>query len=110
MTKKDIAQLVHASYTKDALDAKKVERIVTLLSREDLKKYIRGLKLSEKAKTISLVLPDKKFYNKTLLGKTKKRVEVLEDKNLLLGAKIIDNDMVYDVSLENSLNEFIQSI
>lgn len=110
MTKKIIAQLVKASYTKESLDSKKVERIVKLLKRAELKEYIRGLKLSEKAKTISLVLPDKKFYNKTLLGKTKKRVEVIEDKELLLGAKIIDNDMVYDMSLKNNLDEFIQNL
>lgn len=110
MTKKLINQLVAASYTKDALDGKKVEKIASLLSRAELKLYIRGLKLAEKKQTITLVLPDKTFYNKTLLGKTKKQVKVVEDKSLLLGAKVIDNDTVYDLSLQNSLNEFISSI
>ena len=110
MTKKIIAQLVAASYTKDTLDSKKVEKVVKLLSRSDLKLYIRGLKLAEKQKTITLVLPDKKFYNKSLLSGTKKRVVVMEDPSLLLGAKIIDNDMVYDVSLKNNITEFIQSL
>src|SRR5579872_1162467 len=110
MNKKIIAQLVLASYSKEKLDEKKVEKIAKLLSHADLKKYIRGLKLSEMKKTISLVLPDKSLYNKSLLGQSKKQVKVIEDKSLLLGAKVIDNDMVYDLSLKNSLDEFIQSL
>src|SRR5579859_6328479 len=106
MTKKIISQLVTASYTKDVLDNKKVERIIKLLSRADLKQYIRGLKLAEKSRTITLVLPDEKLYNKTLLGSTKKRVKVVEDASLLLGVKIIDNDMVHDLSLKNNLEQF----
>lgn len=110
MSKKIINQLVLASYTKDTLDSKKVEKVVKLLSRSDLKLYIRGLKLAEKQKTITLVLPNEKFYNKSLLGKTTKRIIVRQDPSLLMGAKIIDNDMVYDVSLKNNLETFIQSL
>ncbi len=110
MNKKQISQLVQVSYTKDKLDDKRVSKIATLLSRADLKLYVRGLKLAEKSRTISLVLPDGRLYNKALLGKTKKSVVVVEDTSLLLGAKIIDNDMIYDISLKNSLDEFIQSL
>ena len=109
VNKKQIALLVSASYTKNVLDSKKVEKISQLLYREDLKKYVRGLKLAEKKRTISLVLPNKTLYNKTLV-KTNKRVVVTEDKSLLMGAKVIDNDMVYDLSLKSSLDEFVQSL
>lgn len=110
MTKKVINQLVQASYTNDQLDSKKVDRVVAHLSRADLKKYIRGLKLTEKSHTISLVLPSLKLYNKSLLAGAKKRIEVVEDTSLLLGMKIIDNDMVHDLSLKNNLETFIQHI
>ena len=110
MTKKIISQLVAASYTKDALDEKKVMRIAAALSRQDLKTYIRGVKLVEKSKTISLVLPDAKLYNNSLVAGVKKRVKVVEDKSLLLGYKIIDNDMVYDMSLKDKLEDFVQSL
>ena len=110
MTKKIIAQLVEASYTKDELDGKKVDRIAKILSRQDLKIYIRGLKLAEKARTISLVLPDKNLYNKTLVQGVKKRVKVIEDPSLLLGFRIIDNDMVHDMSLKNRLENFVTNI
>lgn len=114
MTKKMITQLVNASYTKDLLDSKKVEKIAGLLSRHDLKLYLRGLKLSEKAKTISLVLPDAKLYNsakKHFEEKYKgKEVIVAEDPSLLLGMKVIDNDMVYDMSLKNIVESFAQEV
>lgn len=114
MTKKQISALVSASYTKNELDSKKVEKVASLLSRADLKKYIRALKLSEKSKTISLVLPDAKLYNSNKqnfesLFKDKKIV-VEEDPSLLLGLKVIDNDMVYDLSLKNSLESFAKEL
>src|SRR5258706_4585561 len=110
MTKKVINQLVLASYTHEQLDSKKVARAAALLSRKDLKVYIRGLKLKEKANTISLVLPDVNLYNKSLLGDSKKNIQILEDKSLLLGVKVIDNDTVYDMSLKNNIERFIQSL
>ncbi|HEX7042734.1 MAG TPA: hypothetical protein VF189_05785 [Patescibacteria group bacterium] len=114
MTKKYISQLVSASYTKEKLDKGKVERIVKLLNRSELKLYIRGLKLVEKTKTISLVLPDTKLYNTTKKvweNKFKgKKINVSEDKSLLLGVKVIDNDNVYDMSLKNNLSEFVDTI
>lgn len=109
MTKKQIHDLVTASYIKDMLDSAKVTKIASLLKRSDLKLYTRGLKLSEKARTITLVLPSLSLYNKSVI-KTKREVRVVEDPSLLLGAKVIDNDMVYDMSLKNELDTFVQSI
>jgi len=110
MTKKLIQELVEASYTKNKLDSKKAEKIATFLKRSELKLYLRGLKLSEKSRTISLVLPNKKFYNISAISGFKKDVLIAEDPSLLMGAKIIDNDTVLDMTLKNSLNEIIQSL
>ena len=110
MTSKMISKLISASYVKGTLDAKKVNKIASILPRADLKVYIRGLKLSEKDKMISLVLPNRNLYNKTLTSGIKKRIEVIEDSSLLLGLKIIDNDMVYDLSLKNNLERFVNSL
>lgn len=110
MTKKQIKELVNASYIKDKLDAKKVEKIAALLSRADLKEYIRALKLAEKSHTVSLVLPDTKLYNnnRKFWESTfkNKRIVVEEDPSLLLGIKVINNDMVYDMTLKNNLELF----
>src|SRR3990167_6053666 len=50
MNKKKIDELIGASYR--YLDQKKVEKIASLLSIKDLKKYINGLKLGEKENTL----------------------------------------------------------
>ncbi|HXS15227.1 MAG TPA: hypothetical protein VN711_03800 [Candidatus Saccharimonadales bacterium] len=112
MTKKIINQLVSASYKDNNLNAESVNRITSLLSRKELKAYIRSLKLSEKARTISLVLPMKSVYNKTIFDKLfqGKKVAVSEDPSLLLGLKIIDNDMVYDMTLKERLENFVQEL
>jgi len=110
MTKKQIKQLASASYTKEILDSKKVEKIAALLSRADVKEYIRALKLAEKSHTVSLVLPDAKLYNSNRKfwenAFKNKRVIVEEDPSLLLGVKVINNDMIYDMTLKNNLELF----
>lgn len=114
MTKRQITALVSASYINNKLDSKRVEKIATLLSRADLKLYVRGLKLAEKAMTISLVLPDAKLYNsnkKIWEDKFKnKKIVVQEDPSLLMGVKIVDNDMVYDMSLKNNFETFAKKV
>lgn len=108
MSKKLLKELVQASYTKDVLDSKKVEQIAKLLSRHDLKEYIRAIKLSEKARTIHLVLPKTSVYNKNDFAHlfNGKKVVVEEDPSLLLGVKVIDNDSVYDMTLKGNLEAF----
>lgn len=114
MTKRDIRQLVIASYTKNRLDEKKVEKIAHLLSKNDLKAYIRGLKLEEQKHKIYLALPTKTVYNKarkefeeTFEGK---EIIFTEDPSLLLGLKVLDDDMLYEVSLAEKINQLTKSV
>jgi len=112
MTTKDIKKLVLASYTKNKLDEKKVEKIAKLLSIADLKAYIRGLKLEEKKHKVYIALASKTIYNKKRkdlenLYKGKELV-VEEDPSLLLGMRILDNDMLYDFSLKDRVNKITQ--
>ncbi|MDE2590552.1 MAG: hypothetical protein KGL95_12915, partial [Patescibacteria group bacterium] len=65
MTKKQIKTLVVESYTRDQLDENKVNRIAKVLSRKDLKTYIRGLKLEEKKRVVTVALPSASVYNNT---------------------------------------------
>ncbi|MGH7245348.1 MAG: F0F1 ATP synthase subunit delta [Candidatus Levyibacteriota bacterium] len=114
MTKNDIALLVQASYKNDVLDEKKVFVIAKNVSRRELKKYIRALKLSEQSRNVSLVIPDKNLYNtgKILVKKIfgKKNIVVTEDPKLLLGMVIQDGDMVYDVSLREKLSTVLENV
>ncbi len=107
MTQKDIKALVVASYKKDQLNESAIARIAKVLSRKDLKAYIRALKLEEKKRKIYIALPSKSVYNtsKKSLEKIFKDKELVfqEDPTLLLGLKLVDNDTVYDMSLKNRL-------
>lgn len=112
MKKKDIKKLAQASYK--TLDEKKVSQIASLLSKKDLKEYIRQLKFIEKAQEVIVALPAIKSYNKSDKFFEKlfadKKIMYQEDPSLILGAKITDNDMVYDINLKSRLEEAARQI
>jgi F0F1-type ATP synthase delta subunit len=114
MTKKQIRSLVLASYTEDELDQKKINRITKLLNRSELKEYIKLVKMFEKSKTLTVYassLSDSTFIRKEL-GKifVNKKIEIIEDKKLIAGIKIIDNDNVYDFNVRNNLKNLVSYI
>ena len=111
MTSKQIKNLALASYTSELIDAKKVNRITKLLNRSELKRYIKFLKSLEQSKTIKVVLAkldNKRDLEKELKTKfPNKRLEFLEDKSLIAGVKIIDNDNIYDFNLANTFENLV---
>lgn len=111
MNSKQIGKLVLASYSNNFLDQKKANKIASLISRSDLKKYINGLKLVEKKKNLIVSSPidnqdlkkfEKLFPNKKILFK--------KDPSLMLGVEIVDNDIVYEFTLKNYLDKIISHI
>lgn len=113
MTKKQLDSLVLQSYIKDSLDAKKVSSIASLLTRFQLKEYIRGLKSFENQKTVNAILshlPTKEQQNmisRLFPGKT---IKYEVDKNLLIGIKIINNDQVFDLNLKDTLDNLLSFV
>lgn len=111
MNKKKIDRLVLESYSRNALDQKKVYKIASLISKSDLKKYINGLKLIEKKKNLIVSTP---FNNYDLAKFEKlfpnKKIILKKDPSLMLGVKIVDNDMVYEFTLRNSLDRIVSYI
>jgi len=114
MTKKQIRNLVQASYTGNELDQKKINRITKLLNRFELKEYIKLIKLFEKSKTLTIYTPS--LAAGTMLKKEvgkmfgSKKIEIKMDKKLIAGIKIIDNDNVYDFNLRNNLKNLVSYI
>ncbi len=111
MSKKILYKLVAQSYSGNLLSEKKVNKIAAILSKSDLKKYINGLKISEKKKNVFISTPPnnqdlKKF--KTLFPN--KRIVFEKDPSLILGIKIVDNDIVYEFTLRNSLDKIASYI
>lgn len=110
MTKKQIKQLALQSYSKNELDQQKVFRIAKLLKRKDLREYIRTLKNLEREKTVTVVLPEIKVDKKDLDKQFRtafpnKKIKYELDPSLLVGVRIIDNDLVYDLNLRDTLKQ-----
>jgi F0F1-type ATP synthase delta subunit len=114
MTKKQIKNLVTASYTRETLDSKKVSRIVKILTRLELKEYIKEIRNRETSKTLFVFVPS--ISAKEYLKKTFKRlfpektVEFKEDQSLIAGMRIVNNDNVYDFNLRNNLENLVSYI
>ena len=108
MTKKQIKLLAGASYSKGDLIGKNVTRIADRLTREDLKRYLRTLKSIEKQKTVTVIVPGTKLNNKQYIEKKfkelfkEKNIAIQTDPSLIVGLKIINNDLIYELSLRDT--------
>ncbi len=111
MNSKKIDKLVVYSYKNDFLNQNKVNKIATLLSKSDLKKYINALKLTENKKSLIISSPmnnsDLKKFEKLFPNK---KIVFKKDPTLMLGMEIIDNDIVYEFTLKNSLDKILNYI
>lgn len=108
MDKRAIKKLAINCYTDGVLDQQKVLAVTRHLKRRDLKEYIRTLKLLEKQKNVFVLSPTKPTPEETTRLKEmfpEKNLSVRIDNTLLLGLKVIDNDMVYDISLKGRLEQ-----
>ena len=106
MNSKKIDKLVLASYSNNILNKVSVNKISRFLSKLDLKKYINGLKLTEKKRSLIVASPinnlDLKKFEKLFPNK---KIVFKQDPSLLLGMRITDNDIVYEFTLRNSLDK-----
>ena len=115
MKKKVLKKIVTASYSKkNELDKEQVDIISGYLTRRELRDYIRALKQIEKKKHLFVDMsfsptPEQEdLLRKQFSGKD---VVFQVDQDLLLGVRITDNDIVYDMNLQRTLDaieEFIE--
>lgn len=106
MNKKKINQLAIISFEKNKINTETVEKITGKLNNKDFREYIKALKRVI-AKTnvyvesaTELSSQDKKsfeelFKNKSLVFRV--------NPELILGVRIIEDDMVYNLNIENSI-------
>lgn len=111
MTKKQIKKLAIASYTKGKLDYTKVKKIIKFLKRSELKLYIKAIKNYENNKTVTVFIPSI-VERKNILTDLKKifpekKIVFKKDQSLIAGIRIIDNDIVYDTNIKNTLENLI---
>ena len=109
MKKKLLKQLALASYTGNFLNEEKVQKIVNFLTRKELKEYIRELKTAEQRITVTIQTPSE--HGEERYGQLfkplfpEKKVKFRQDPSLLLGIRIINNDLVTDINFQNSLRQ-----
>lgn len=108
MDRKKIKKLAEASYNENSLDEGKVNRIVINFKRAELRDYIKALKEIRKKKTVYV---DSSFelgeeYKKEIGKSFPNRVVIFRNNpQLVLGIRITENDIVYNLNLQNSLNQ-----
>jgi len=111
MNKKKIDKLVAISYKDKYLDKKIVNKIASVISKADLKRYINGLRLAEKKRSLIVSSPiidsDLNKFRKLF---PHKKIVFKRDPSLILGTQVIDNDIVYDFTLKNSIDKILNHI
>jgi len=112
MNRQKLKQLVMQSYTDGELDAKKVNKIADLLTKTELKLYIRALKNWERQNQVFVDVPfdDVGLMDDFIDLFPGKKMTVNTDPSLLLGMRVTDNDDVYELSLKNALNKITEHI
>ena len=113
MDKKIVDQLVQQSITGTSLDEKKVIRIADQLNRNQLKIYIDGLKRWRQKNTVIIESAAnkseqvKREFKDAFEGKN---VVFITRPELIVGTRIINYDMIYEMNLKDTLQNMQQYI
>lgn len=112
MNRRNLQQLVIESYTDGELDIAKVNKIADLLTKKELKLYIKALKNWERQNTIVVDAPQTNPGSLKQLQSIfpDKRIVMNVDPTLLLGMRLQHNDDIYEMSLKNTLNKITEHI
>jgi F0F1-type ATP synthase delta subunit len=113
MKKKNLEDLIQASYNGDQLDEKSVKMIADRLNRSILKQYIALLKQEEKKKMVFVTTPkpltEKEKEKIKSLFPRKKIIEQI-DPSMIAGIKIVQNDEAYEMDLNQTFHDIIRSV
>lgn len=107
---KKIKSLVEFSYKNHSLDEKKVKKIISLLKRSELKQYINEIKAKEQRKNALVTLPyypSKEEQKKVQNLFPGKKIIYIVDPSLIVGIKVVNNDLVSEFSLKDALESLV---
>lgn len=112
MNRQMLKQLVIESYQNGELDASKVNKIADLLTKKELRLYIRALKNWEREHKVVIEVPSDGGMNFDELQGIfpEKKIVVNVDPSLILGMRLQDNDDIYEMSLKNTLDKITEHI
>lgn len=113
MKKNIIKKLADSSFTKEKINEDTVMKIAKVLKREDLKFYIKNLKMIDSKKTVHITIPNEEGMNEMkkyfLKLYPNKKIVFNFDPSLITGIKVVDYDTVYELSLKNLLEGAVRS-
>jgi hypothetical protein len=111
MNKHIVDKLILRSYKDNYLDEKTVNKIASLLNKQDLKTYINGLKLEEMKKCLIVSSPvDNQNLDEFRKLFPNKKIVLKKDTSLMLGVRVIDNDIVHEFTLKSSFDKILNYI
>ena len=111
--KKQIEELVQASYKEGQLDEATVKKIADKLNRSMLKLYISVLRQVEKKKMVFVTTPkplEAKDREKIKSLFPKKKIVEEIDPAMIGGIKIIENDEAFEMDLNRTFHDIIRFV
>ena len=113
MKQKLIKTLARESFENNELDASRVQLIVARLKRKDTRTYIRALKSIEQEQTVSVEVAthiDEMAKKQLQLRFPDKKIVYTINKDILAGMRIIDNDILYDFSVQGKIDRVMKHL
>lgn len=113
MDKKQLENIVETSYQDVLLNEEFVLSIIDNLNRRELKAYIKALRKRENKNRVVVTLPfapeetEKEMFEKIFAGK---RVVFETKSQILIGTRVVNNDIVYDFNLEETLKKIVSYV
>lgn len=113
MTTKQIKQLASISFADNKLDDKKISFIAAKLKRTDVREYVKMVQMMNGQRTVTVQSAqpaDQSVLKQLSIRFPDKKILYTIDKQVLAGMRIIDNDILYDYSLDNKLDTLIKHL
>lgn len=112
MIKIDLKKLARVTILSDNIDTNVKEYVLTKLTRAELKEYLVHLKSLTQRSTVTVVGREITTELKNKIGNIykDKKIIFVTDETISDGIKIIDNDTITDLTLENYIDNTIEEL
>lgn len=117
INKSKIKKIAILSFDKNQnLNPEKIKAIKKTLKQNELREYVKAIKKIENQKTIELVIPNenttelKEILKSIEKAYPDKKIVVKYDPSLIAGIRIINDDNVYELSVQGMLEDALSTI
>ncbi len=112
MTTKKIRKIAQNSFINGKLDKKVIAKVTRTFTRREFKTYVRALRIITKKRVVKVYVPNKRLVTREIKNSLlnffqEKELDFIEEPEILAGIRIVDNDMIYELNLRDSLENMI---